>query len=347
MKYYFIGLLGVLGGSFACDSDHRSSSALELSHRDSLHQALTSIMALPEDTFGTPAYEILSEEETDTYTLTTLSYEVQPGDLAPAYLLRPKDVAPPYPVMICLQGHAPGMYISVGDARTERDAQLIAGGRDIALQAVANGWAALTIEQRGFGEQAEEGVVCNDLALRELMRGRPLLGQRVFDVMRGIDFIETQDDLNADLVGSMGNSAGGTVSYFAACADPRIKLAVVSCSFCTYERSWLKYPHCACGYLPGLLEVADMPELAELIAPRNLLIVAGEEDYIADIEGVRDGFSTAQEFYGQYNARENVSLLVGDGGHQFYPELAWPKINEFKNTYAKHDTKAAFPSTIN
>ena len=303
------------------------------SHRDSLHRALTTLMALPEAPTGPIDYSVLSQEERDTYTISKLSYQVSGNDYAPAYLLKPKNVSPPYPVMICLQGHAPGMYISVGDARTERDAKLIAGGRDIALQAVANGWAALAIEQRGFGEQAVAGADCHDLSLRELMRGRPMLGQRVFDVMRGIDFIETQDDLDDNLVASMGNSGGGTATYFAAAVDERIKLAVVSCSFCTYERSWLKYPHCACGYLPGLLEVADMPELAELIAPRHLMIVAGKEDYLADIEGVREGVATARALYEPYNATEHVTLLEGDGGHQFYPDLAWPKINEFKEAY--------------
>ena len=300
-------------------------------------------MALPKDTFNTSQYEVLSEEETDTYTITRFSYHVKDDDYAAAYLLKPKHVVPPYPVMICLQGHSPGMYVSIGEVRTAGDKRLIAGGRDIALQAVEHGWAALAIEQRGFGEKATEGATCNDVSLRELMKGQPMLGQRVFDIMRGIDFIETQDDLDAQLIGSLGNSGGGTATYFAAAVDERIKLAVVSCSFSTYEHSWLKHPHCACGYLPGLLEVADMPDLAELIVPRRLVIVAGKEDYLADIEGVREGFATAQTFYAQHRASENVTLLEGDGGHQFYPDLAWPAIDEFKDAYyRRREAKANF-----
>lgn len=342
MKSYI--LLFGLSFVISCNnpsSNTRTEIAAPFSSRESLYQALTRIMVLPEDTFSTSKYEILREEETDSYTLSKLSYHVRDDEYAPAYLLKPKNVNPPYPVMICLQGHAPGMYISIGDARTERDAKLIAGGRDIALQAVAHGWAALAIEQRAFGEKAVEGADCNDVSLRELMKGRPMLGQRVFDIMRGIDFIETQDDLNADLVGSMGNSGGGTASYFAAAVDERIKLAVVSCSFSTYERSWLKYHHCSCGYLPGLLEVADMPDLAELIAPRHLMIVAGKEDYLADIEGVREGFAIAQKLYQKYDAIENVTLLEGDGGHQFYPDLAWPEIDQFKQSYYDHHAAEA------
>ena len=163
----------------------------------------------------------------------------------PGYLLRPKGARAPHPVMICLQGHSPGMHISIGRARNEREQKSIEGGRDLALQAVARGWAALVIEQRGVGVRAVPGASCNDAALRALHLGRPLTGQRVFDVRRAVDFIATQPDLDSARVGCIGNSTGGTVSFYAAA-------------------------------------------------------------------GVAD----------------RVRLVAGDGGHQFYPELAWPVVME-------------------
>src|SRR5690606_4733799 len=182
-------------------------------------------------------------------------------------------------------------------ARNEQERKSIAGGRDLALQAVERGWAALVIEQRGFGERAEAGLRCNDAALRALHHGRPLTGQRVLDVMRAIDFAATQPDLDPRRVACMGNSTGGTVSFYAACVDPRIMLAVVSCSFCTYEDSWLSLPHCSCGYLPGIMQVADMPDLAGLIAPQRLLVVAGKTDPLARFEGVQEGFERTRAIF--------------------------------------------------
>ncbi len=269
-------------------------------------------------------------EEKDDYTLSRITISTEGMEDIPGYVLTPTSGKPPFPVMVCLQGHSPGMYISLGQAKSERDLESIKGGRDLAIQAVENGWAAVVIEQKGFGERAEEGVSCNDLSLRELMKGNPILGQRVSDVSRAIDYIETRDDLDHNMIGCIGNSSGGTTSYFAAAVEERINLAVVSCSFATYESSWLKYPHCSCGYLPGVLEVGDMPDFARLIAPRNLLIVAGVNDHIADIEGVRDGYLSAKEAYREKGKLENVVLLEGDGGHQFYPDLAWPQINKMK-----------------
>ena len=78
--------------------------------------------------------------------------------------------------------------------------------------------------------------------------------------------------------------------------DERIRLAVVSCSFGTYESTWLYEKHCACGYLPGILKLADMPDLAGLIAPRHLILVAGKghEDY-QEIGGRRRPFSDIEQ----------------------------------------------------
>jgi dienelactone hydrolase len=269
------------------------------------------------------------DSDHEQYTMDRVRFTAEPGEHVSGYLLRPKRVRTPPPVMICLQGHSPGVHISIGRPQNAADRAAIAGGRDIALQAVNQGWAALAIEQRGFGERAQPGVKCNDAALRALHLGRPLTGQRVLDVMRAIDFVHTQPDLDASKIGCLGNSTGGTVSFYAAAMDPRINIAVVSCAFCTFEDSWLSLPHCACGYLPGIMQAADMPDIGGLIAPRRLLIVAGRNDPLARFSGVQKGVARMQEIFAAARAESHVRLVAGDGGHQFYPELAWPVIGEW------------------
>ena len=264
------------------------------------------------------------------YTMDRITYVSEPGHVSPAYLLRPKSVKPPYRVMICLQGHSPGMHVSIGreDPKNLKKVSPMKGDRDFAIQAVRHGWAALAIEQRGFGECAVEGATCNDLGLRSFLIGKPLVGRRVVDVMRGIDFIATQPDLDVNQVGCMGNSGGGTVSLFAGCIDRRIRLVVDSCSFCTYADSWLAFKHCSCGFIPNLLTVADMPDLTGLIAPRDLIIVAGRKDPLARLSGVKAGFATAQKIYRKAGVPTHVRLIVGSEGHRFYAKEAWPVIQE-------------------
>ncbi len=300
-----------------------------------LREQLARKLVIPEEPYTHPLnVQIESQDETEEYTIDRITFTSEPGEVVPGYLLLPKNHKPPYPVMICLQGHSPGMHISIVRAKTERDQRSIDGGRDLALQAVAHGWAALAIEQRGFGERAEEGLACRVASMRTLHTHRPMTGSRVLDIMRTIDFIESQPNLDANKIASMGNSAGGTVTFYAACIDPRIRLAVVSCSFGPYANTWLADPpRCPCGYIPGIYTLADMPDLAGLIAPRQLLIVAGKEDHLAPIESVHNGVETAGIVYEAAGTPDHIQLVVGDGGHQFYPEISWPVIQNISKSW--------------
>jgi len=323
------------GGQPVSPEAHRAAPALAFDPtRDlaawqaELRGRLSELLALPARRDTAIRATLRREAQTDRYRLDRIELEVEPGQTMPGYLLVPTSGKPPFPVMICLQGHSPGVHISIGRAGTDADRRAIEGGRDLALQAVAHGWAAVAIEQRGFGRRAVPGVACNELALRELLAGRPLLGQRVADVQRTIDFIATRPELDASRIGCMGNSTGGTVSFYAACVDPRIRVAVVSCSFGTFESTWLHAKHCACGYVPGILKWADMPDLAGLVAPRYLILVAGRQDPLARFDGVQQGYARARRIFTAAGCPGHVALLAADGSHRFYPELAWPAVEK-------------------
>lgn len=290
-----------------------------------LRNELARVLALPKSADCSLNAEVTLEQSTNDSETFRVVFQAEPGVYVPCFLVLPKKRSGPLPVMICLQGHKKkdGMLVSIGRVPD-------GGGRDIAVQAVQNGWAALAIEQRCFGERKGD---CQRESLNALMLGRTLTGERVHDVMRAIDFIETRPELDKTRIGCMGNSTGGTVTFYAACVDPRIRLSVVSCSYCTYAESWMKIQHCACGYLPGILKVADMGDLAGLMAPRHLLIVAGTEDYLATIAGVRSAFGQTKKIFTAAKCADNVELIVGDGGHQFYPKLAWPRIQNALSTW--------------
>lgn len=286
-----------------------------------LRQKLREILGLPENRDSQIDAVVAPDSNGADFICHRVSWQSEPYADVPGYLLTPKKGNPPFPVMIYLQGHRKeGMMLSMQQAAE--------GGRNFAIQAVENGWAALAIEQHCFGERPGD---CTREALHALMLGKTLTGERVFDVFRAIDFIRTRPELDAGRIGCMGNSTGGTVTFYAVCLDQRIRLAVVSCSFCSYAQSWMKHPHCACGYLPGILNYADMGDLGGLVAPRHFIIVAGKEDSIADISGVQAAFNRSREVFKAMGCEQNALLLIGDGGHQFYPELAWPEITKMSN----------------
>jgi dienelactone hydrolase len=255
----------------------------------------------------------------------------------PCHLLLPKSGRAPHPVVICLQGHTTGMHISLGRAQSEADEKLIRNGdRDFALQAVAQGYAALVMEQRCFGERkdARDAAVrhlsgtCHHASMTALLLGRTMIGERVWDVSRAIDALETFAEIDSNRVACMGNSGGGTITFFAACMEPRIQTAMPSCSVCTFADAIGSIDHCADNYIPSILKYFEMGDLAGLIAPRPLIIVAGREDNIFPIDAVQSTFALVQEIYTTAGVPNNCRLVVGDEGHRFYAAQSWPVFRE-------------------
>lgn len=251
----------------------------------------------------------------------------------PAYVCLPAAAKPPYPFMIALQGHSTGMHNSIGvQFEDETQPKAVEGDRDFGIGCMRRGIAALCIEQRAFGErrerlqQAVSPHPCHDAAMHSLMLGRTLIGERVYDVDRAIDYLHTRDDVDRGRIGVMGNSGGGTISLFAAAVLPRLAFAMPSCYFCTFQASIMSIYHCADNYVPGLLKVAEMPDIMGLFAPRPVVIVAGREDPIFPLKGVRQGFRDLRRIYAACGAEQHCHLVVGAGGHRFYAEEAWPSM---------------------
>ncbi len=281
---------------------------------------------------------IESEEEKEGYTQIRFCYESEKDLFIPAYLLIPKTGKKKYPVAITLQGHNKGgMRNSVGIIKAE---EVFSWHGALALQAVKEGYAALCIELRGMSgelhpvkeQRSREGKekVCLFPAMASLLMGRTLLGERCWDISRAIDLLDKFPQLDTEDILITGNSGGGTASYYAACLDERIKLSAPSCGFCTFEGSLLNVQHCPCNYIPNIYEWFDMQDLAVLLAPRKLLILAGQDDQIFLLEGVKKGYETVEKIYRQANAERNCRLLVTPKGHYWCEDIVWNAIKEIR-----------------
>ncbi len=250
----------------------------------------------------------------------------------PCHLLVPLKGKAPFPLVICLQGHSTGMHISLGRPKYDGDEESIKGDRDFALQAVKEGYAALVMEQRCFGERSDSrpkerkslNSTCQHASMVDVLLGRTMIGARVWDVSRAIDIMKDFPDVDTNRIGCMGNSGGGSVTYYAACLDPRIMIAMPSCCFCTYEDSIGKIDHCADNYIPGILKYLEMADLSCLVPARMLVIVAGRTDNIFPIAGVKKAFEKVQVIYAKAGVPERCVLVEGDSGHRFYAKEAWP-----------------------
>ncbi len=298
--------------------------------QDELRAQLSDLLAV--DYEGGPlAVELVSSRDMGEYVREYIRMTAPDGVVLPAYQLVPKDLSEPVGAVLCLHGHGPGKVIPVGIEQDVRGRAIeIKGERDYAVQAAAQGYIAIAPDQRGFGElmleddlEADRGCSCQQLSQRALMVGKTVLGMRVYDSMCWLDYLRSLDQVNGDNIMITGQSGGGTVTLFSAALDPRFAQAAPSCYFCTFRASILAMLHCTCNYAPGLLNLCEMYDVAGLIAPRPMLIIAGKEDPIFPIQGVYAAYERLAAIYDAFGAKHNLELYVGEEGHRYYQARVW------------------------
>jgi len=279
------------------------------------------------------AFEIEYTREEADYTEIRFLVESEEGYFVPCVMRIPKGVTLPAATVLCVQGHATGMHISLGRPIYPRDVESIRGGdRDFAVRAVKEGCIAVAVEQRNFGECGanEDGSPdCHVSSMSAIISGRTTIGERVHDVSCVIDaLLERFDCVDPEKIMLLGNSGGGTTTTYAAALDERISVAIPSCALCTYKSSIAAMMHCVCNFVPNIVHYFDMGDIGGLIAPRSLVLVHGKEDSIFPEEGVRESFEIIQKLYAAAGVPDRCRLVTGQGGHRFYADDAWPHIRE-------------------
>ena len=278
-------------------------------------------------------FSVEYEKQHPDYLEVRFTVQTEPGYYVPCHLLLPECSKRSVPLTVCLSGHCSGMHVALGIAKSERDERMLAEWphRAFAIRAVEEGRAALVIEARNFGECSLEGygTTCTEAAKIAILIGRTVIGERVWDAMRILDAVfKRYGELDASNVVCIGNSGGGTATYYLSCLDERITLSAPSCAVCNYETSLAYVPHCMCNHIPGIRKYFEMGDLGGMIAPRRLVIAAGKEDPEFLIEGTRDAFNTAMKVYEAAGVPERCALIEGNGGHFMYSDQIWKKIHE-------------------
>jgi len=284
-----------------------------------------------------PVVESTTEHET--FTEYRIAFDVEAGVQAICLLCIPKLGKKKYPLAVCLQGHGTGMHVSMRRKLYPSDTP-DSGDRDVAIQALNRGYAALSLDQRGMGERRtamsanpndQGNPRCYITAMNALLLGRTLIGERCWDVSRAIDLALTYPEIDGERILCTGNSGGGTATFYAACFDERIKVAMPSCAVCTYKDSIGAMNHCSCNFIPQIAKYMDMGDLAAVIAPRKLIVINGKDDPIFPKAGVEEVYATMQKIYAAAGVPDNCILTTGQEGHRYYAAEAWSAFDRLEN----------------
>ena len=279
---------------------------------------------------------VIEEVDKGDYVRRKISLRTGPHSLMPVYLLLPKNRPTPHPVVLAFHGHGYGVKDIVGLWEDGKERETPDGyHKDFAVALCRSGFAVAAPEISCFGERQTDfshlnsvpgqpvPSTCAHTAMLAFHLGMSVVGLRVHDGLRLVDFLQTQEEFDINRLGAMGISGGGMHTFFSACLDTRIRACVVSGYFSTFRDSILAMSHCACNFVPGLAEFGEMHDLAALIAPRPMLVEAGTYDPIFPIRAVRAGVAKARAVYDLFDAGEFLETDYFEGRHQISGRVAY------------------------
>lgn len=281
----------------------------------------------------------------DGYVRERVELQTEPGVIMPVYVLIPGDLQPGErrAAMLAPHGHgSAGKYAPAGRRDIpEVAATIVQHNYDYGVQLVRRGFVVFCPDARGFGERRELanqgdammlGGSCALLNHMAIPLGQTVTGMWTWDLMRLIDYVATRPECDPDRVGSAGLSGGGLQTLWLAALDERVKCAVDSGYFYGYKDALLKLNgNCSCNYIPGLWKLADMCDIAALIAPRPFFVETGDADGLNGERGIAnttEQVAITRQAYALYGASNRLVQHIFPGEHRWCGEQAIPWLCE-------------------
>jgi len=244
-----------------------------------------------------------------------VSYAVERGERVWAYLFLPAKPGP-HPAVLCVHQHHRQFHLGKSEPAG------LAGDPEqfYALELAARGYVTLAPDAIGFEERQHPALQGQDYerfeANRRLTEGSCLQTKMLWDLKRALDYLAARREVDARRIGCLGHSLGGQETLFLCALDRRVAVGVSSCGFSSYRALFDgAINHNFAAYVPRLLQYGDLDRVLGLVAPRPFLALAGKDDPIFPLAGVRATVGKARAAYG--GAADHLRLRVFPGGHGF------------------------------
>jgi cephalosporin-C deacetylase-like acetyl esterase len=288
------------------DADRRKSQVRK--------KILDLIGGLPEHR-GKVAVKEFGTLEEDGFRVEKLAYESLPGFWVTANLYRPSNGDGPFPAVLLAPGHE----------ATGKQSQYSFGANF-----ARSGVIALAIDPLGQGERLQYFDPARKAStiggstgehgeanIPAMLIGEDVARYFINDSMRGIDYLIGRKDVDADRIGALGCSGGGTSTAYLAALDDRVKVAGVAC----YITSFTELLPSATGVqeaeqsIPHFIEQGlDFGDWVEQFAPKPYAIISTMSDMFP-FEGARQTYQEAKRVYELYGEAGNLQWITGPGGH--------------------------------
>ncbi len=150
---------------------------------------------------------------------------------------------------------------------------------------IQRGYAVCAVDLRGMGLSTPRppaggpvfyrGMQLADrFAWTNLVLGKPAIGQRVWDILRVLDYLATRSDVDASRIRILGRGSAAIAAGMAALLDERVQSILLTQSIPSYQSivDAEDYSVTLDWFLPGILQHFDLPDILASLSPRPVWI---------------------------------------------------------------------------
>jgi cephalosporin-C deacetylase-like acetyl esterase len=225
------------------------------------------------------------------YRIDKIEFLSEPGVYVPAWVYVPNGATGVLPTILYVNDQ--GMEVDGMEFAGEEGTGQERGVLDTLARA---GNLVVAADVRGIGEtqpdhehplSPESSIFAGDPRFRQLFdeetamaymawfMDQSLLGMRVQDVVRSVDYITSRQDADGKHLHVIGKGMGGLWSLYAAALDPRIRSLICVQSLLSYRSLTQvdRYLYGADVLVPDVLLHFDLPQVAAAIASRPLTLI--------------------------------------------------------------------------
>ncbi len=251
------------------------------------------------------------------YRIELLLYESSPGYYVDGAIYIPKDLEEKAPAVFYACGHSvEGFKVGIY--------------QHIIINLVKKGFIVLTIDPMGQGERYqywdskakklkfpipdhEHSYAGAQCMISGYSTGRHFL----WDMIRGVDYLITRNEVDPARIGVTGRSGGGNLSAYLGAVDDRIAAAAPECYITGYEYIYKSIgPQCAEQNLYGMIGAGlDHADFIEVRAPKPTMIIGTTRDFFS-MQGTRESYKEAKSMYEAFGAGELLTLVTDDTVHK-------------------------------
>jgi len=290
-------------------SPFRGSPDNPAAGKQAIRASLIRLLALPTER-GPLDGRILSSVTGQGMTIEEFEFHPEPEIRLLGWFIKPSGHPGPLPTVVYISEHGKN--------------HVVAEPNDISAL-VPKGVAICAIDLRGLGissprspkagplfyrgEHAQSGYAWAGLTI-----GKPVLGQRVWDVLRCLDYLETRSDVDQSRINLLGVAGGALAALMGGALDDRPRSIALDHSLSDF-RSVVdseQYSLNLSWFVFGILRELDLPDLVASLAPRPcwLLNSTGPRGEALSMSAIEDRYKTARDSYARLGAGDQLRFLV-------------------------------------